>query len=538
MRPLPPAELRPIPDKFPQLTRIDSGRYLRVSGSLRPLIAEFPGMPRVSRDSASPRGNFTDSSGDRVLSFPECLAPANGWVGPTAGGLTHSPRGAAPQRRREFLQAGLLAAGGLSLETLLRARAAAGTPRSDKGVILLYLHGGPSQLETYDLKPLAPVEYRSVFEPIASRVPGMDLCELFPRQAALADKIALIRSVHHTMSSHTDGGIEVLTGKTPTRPDPTSQSKSEHPDLGAVASRVLGLHPAGLPRYVAIPQSLYMIRPAYLGLQHGPLATGDPNAPQFKPPGLTLNAPAGLAERAELVRQFDRLRGELDQRGSFEGVSAFREQALEMLTSPRVAQAFDLSQEPEAVRDDYGRTHWGQSCLLARRLCEAGVSVVTLYIDAAGSGPEHTNWDDHIMNAGRPGHFAQFMRLRLPALDQALGALIADIDRRGSDSNLLVAAFGEFGRTPRLSHNANGTGRDHWPEAQSVLLAGGGLKTGQVIGATNSRGEYPSQRPLTPRDVLATLYRHLGIDRQLTFPDFSGRPIPLLGEASPIAELL
>jgi uncharacterized protein (DUF1501 family) len=165
------------------------------------------------------------------------------------------------------------------------------------------------------------------------------------------------------------------------------------------------------------------------------------------------------------------------------------------------------------------------------------VSVVTLYIDAAGSGPEYTNWDDHILNAGRPGHFAQFMRLRLSALDQALGALIADIYRRGAESNLLVAAFGEFGRTPRLSHNTSGTGRDHWPDAQSVLLSGGGLKMGQVIGATNSKGEFPTQRPLTPRDVLATLYRHLGIDRQLAFQDFSGRPIPLLGEASPIAEL-
>ena len=445
--------------------------------------------------------------------------------------------GSLPTRRREFLQAGWLAAGALSLERVLQARAAAGTPASDQGVILLYLHGGPSQLETYDLKPHAPLEYRSVFQPISTRVPGMELCELFPRQAELADKLALVRSVHHTMSSHTDGGIEVLTGKTPTRPDPTSQSRSEHPDLGAVASRVLGLHPAGLPRYVAIPQSLYMIRPAYLGLQHGPLATGDPNSPQFKAPGLTLTTPRGLDDRARLVRQLDRLRGELDQRGSFEGVSAFREQALEMLTSPRVAEAFDLAREPDALRDDYGRTHWGQSCLLARRLCEAGVSVVTLYIDAAGSGPEYTNWDDHILNAGRPGHFAQFMRLRLPALDQALGALIADIYRRGADSNLLVAAFGEFGRTPRLSHNTSGTGRDHWPDAQSVLLSGGGLKMGQVIGATNSKGEFPTQRPLTPRDVLATLYRHLGIDRQLAFQDFSGRPIPLLGDASPIAEL-
>jgi hypothetical protein len=445
-----------------------------------------------------------------------------------------------PLRRREVLQAGLLAMSGLSQADILRARATAGEASRDTSVIVLYLHGGPSQLETYDLKPQAPLEYRSVFAPIDTRVPGMQLCELFPRQAELADKLALVRSVHHTMSSHSDGGIEVLTGKTPSRPDPASQSKSEHPCLGAVASRLLGPHPAALPRYVAIPQQLYMIRPAYLGLHHGPLAVGDPAAADFKPPGLQIAGGAegrNLADRAGLIRQFDRLKGSLDQRGSFEGTDAFRELAVSMLTGPQVAAAFDLSREPDELRDRYGRTHWGQSCLLARRLCEAGVSVVTLYIDAAKSGPDFTNWDDHIMNAGRPGHFAFYLKNRLPYLDQALATLIEDIHARGVDRRILVAVFGEFGRTPRLSHNANGTGRDHWPDAQSVLLAGGGLKTGQVIGATNSKAEYPAERPLTPKDILATLYRHLGIDRQHSFPDFAGRPVPVLGEGTPIAEL-
>jgi uncharacterized protein (DUF1501 family) len=209
-----------------------------------------------------------------------------------------------------------------------------------------------------------------------------------------------------------------------------------------------------------------------------------------------------------------------------------------MLTGPQVAAAFDLTREPDELRDRYGRTHWGQSCLLARRLCEAGVSVVTVYIDAAKSGPDFTNWDDHIMNAVRPGHFAFYMKNRLPYLDQALATLIEDIHARGVNRRILVAVFGEFGRTPRLSHNANGTGRDHWPDAQSVLLAGGGLKTGQVIGATNSKAEYPTERPLTPKDILATLYRHLGIDRQQAFPDFAGRPVPVLGEGTPLAELL
>lgn len=450
-----------------------------------------------------------------------------------------------PVRRREFLQAGLLGGGGLFATGLCQAdilagRALAGELNRETSVIVLYLHGGPSQLETYDLKPQAPVEYRSVFSPISTNVPGIDICELFPLQSQIADKFALVRSVRHTMSSHTDGGIEVLTGKTPTRPDPASRSISEHPDLGAIVSRLRGPQTDALPRYVAVPQKLYMVRPSYLGLHHGPLGVGDPAAKEFKPPTLQIAAGPegrGLENRAELIRQFDRLRGNLDQKGSFAGTDLFREAAVSMLTGPKVASAFDLSQEPEALRDRYGRTHWGQSCLLARRLCEAGTSVVTLYIDSAKSGPEYTNWDDHIMNAGRPGHFAMYMRNRLPYLDQALAALIEDIYSRGIDKQILVAVFGEFGRTPRLSHNANGTGRDHWPDAQTVLLAGGGLKTGQVVGATNSKAEYPSERPLTPKDILATIYRHLGIDRHVSFPDFAGRPVPVLGEGSPIAEL-
>ncbi len=446
-----------------------------------------------------------------------------------------------PVRRRDFLQAGLLVAGGLTQADVLAARALAGESHRETSVIVLYLHGGPSQLETYDLKPKAPIEYRSVFEPISTNVPGMEICELFPLQAKMADRFALVRSVRHTMSSHSDGGIEVLTGKTPVRPDPASLSKSEHPDLGSVASRLLGPHPAALPRYVAIPQQLYMVRPAYLGLHHGPLGVGDPAAENFKPPTMRIaagNEGRGLDDRAGLIRQFDRLKGNLDQRGSFEGTDKFRELAVSMLTGPQVADAFDLSQEPHELRDRYGRTHWGQSCLLARRLCEAGTSVVTVYIDAAKSGPEFTNWDDHIQNAGRPGHFAQYMRNRLPYLDQALSALIEDLHARGSDQRVMVAVFGEFGRTPRLSHNVNGTGRDHWPDAQSVLLAGGGLKTGQVVGATNSKAEFPTERPLTPKDILATIYRHLGIDRHIAFLDHAGRPVPVLSEGAPIPELI
>src|SRR5262245_11001093 len=446
-----------------------------------------------------------------------------------------------PIRRREFLQAGLLALGGLELSDVFAARARAGNDSSDTSVILLYLHGGPSQLETYDLKPAAPLEYRSVFDPIRTNVSGLDICELFPLQAQTADKFSLVRSVHHTMSSHTDGGIEVLTGKTPARPDPTSQSKSEHPDLGAVASRLHGPRPDAVPRYVAIPQPLYMTRPAYLGLHHGAFAVGDPSAKDYKPPTLQLAAGRegrGLDDLRGLVDQLDRLRGNLDLRGSLDGTDRFRDLAFDMLTGPKVAAAFDLARERDELRDRYGRHLWGQGCLLARRLAEAGTSVVTLYIDTPKSGQEFTNWDDHILNAQRPGHFGGYMKTRLPYMDQALAALIADIFERGLDRQIMVAVLGEFGRTPRLSHNANGTGRDHWPDAQTVLLSGGGLRMGQVVGATNSKAEFPVARPYTPKDILATIYRHLAIPPQLTFPDHSGRPIHILSAATPIPELL
>jgi hypothetical protein len=423
---------------------------------------------------------------------------------------------------------------------VLRARASSTRERADTSVILLYLHGGPSQLETYDLKPDAPAEYRSVFRPIRTAVPGMDICELFPLQARLANRIALVRSVHHTMSSHSDGGIEVLTGKTPARPDPTSTSKSEHPCLGAVASKVRGFAKA-TPPYIAVPNQLYMVRPGYLGLQHGAFNAGDPARPDYRVPGLSL--PAGvdgarLNERRSLRDQFDSLRRDLDAQGQLEGTDQFRQLAYQMLTSPQMAHAFDLGRESDRLRDRYGRHLWGQGCLLARRLAEAGTAVITVYIDTPRTGQEFTNWDDHIQNAGRPGHFARYMRVRLPYFDQALSALVEDIYSRDLDEKVLVVAMGEFGRTPRLSHNANGTGRDHWPDAMTVLLSGGGLRTGQVVGATNSRAEHPTHRPYTPKDILATVYHHLGIDVRQTFLDAGGRPIPILNEGTPIAELV
>ncbi len=443
-------------------------------------------------------------------------------------------------RRREFMRIGALALGGLSWPDIIAARAASGKSAINTSVIMLYLHGGPSQLETYALKPNAPSSYRSVFRPIQTVVPGMEICELFPLQARVADRFSLVRSLNHDVGIHSDGGIIVLTGKRPSKLDPTSQSKSEHPDFGAVTSRSRASAARPLPPYVTIPRKPYMTLPAYLGLHHGPFELGDPSQESFRAPHLKLAAGMDgrvLEDRRALLQQFDNIRRSQDWSQDQAGTDDLRETAFRMLTSPEVASAFDISREEPALRDKYGRNLWGQSCLLARRLAEAGTAVINLFIDTPKSGPEFTNWDDHILNAGRPGHFADYMRVRLPYLDQALATLIEDIFDRGLQREILVVVVGEFGRTPRLSHNTSGTGRDHWPQAYTALFSGGGLRMGQVIGATNSKAEYPVECPYSPSDMLATIYRHLGIDYRQSLLDYSGRPIPILDDGAPIREL-
>jgi len=448
-----------------------------------------------------------------------------------------------PLRRREFLRLGTLALGGLGLADLLADRAHAHRPAPDTSVILFWMWGGPSQFETYDPKPNAPDSIRGPFRPIPTAVPGLDLCELFPLQAKVADKFTVVRSLHHDMSAHNDGSIEVLTGKTPARPDPTSTALSEHPDFGMIASRVRGIRTDGIPRYVGIPRQPFMIRPAYLGVAHSAFPTGDPSAPAFRPPGLTIAAGVDgkrLEDRRGLMGQFDGLRRSLDGQGD-EGIprggDPFQEAAFQMLTSPRVASAFDLSREDPKLRDRYGRHLWGQSCLLARRLAEAGTSVITIDALAPTLSDRYFSWDDHI-NVQTRWDLGDAMRYRAPFMDQAISALIEDVYVRGLDRKILIVAAGEFGRTPRLARADGLIGRDHWPAAQSALISGGGLRVGQLIGATDRRGEYPSDRPLTPKDLLATIYRHLGIDHRAEFQDHSGRPIPILADGEPIRELI
>lgn len=436
--------------------------------------------------------------------------------------------------RREFLRIGGLALGGLALSDVLAAQ----SQRTDTSVILLYCIGGMSQLETYDLKE-GPEQMRSVFAPIRTRVPGTHICEHLPLQAAIADKFSIIRSMTHRINIHNDGSIAVLTGKEPSVPDPTSTARSEHPDFGMIASRVRGPHPAALPQYVATPYPFHMTRPTYLGAGHQAMATGDPSLPNWSVPILSLRGQTvrDLDNRRQLLERFDALRSERD---ASQTLDPFHRQAFDMLTSPAVARAFDIQQEPAALRDRYGRNMWGQSCLLARRLAEAGVAVTSVILNVPRFGPEFTNWDDHPGNAMRPGHFGEYMTTRFPYYDRCVAALIEDVYARGLDRKILIVVATEFGRTPRIRTGPpdNSIGRDHWPDAYSALIAGGGLRMGQAIGSTDARGAYVSDSPVTPNDVLATIYRHLHIDTHRTFTDATGRPIPILHDGAPIRQLI
>jgi len=457
--------------------------------------------------------------------------------------MPESKRCPGPEKfnRRQVLRVGSFGIGGLGLPALLAGRSASALPTpTETAAILLFLHGGPSQLETFDLKPDAPSGMRSMFRPIASKVPGIEICEHLPLLAAVADKFSLIRSLNHEMSAHSDGQIEVMTGKTPARPDPTSTSVGDHPDVGHIASERRGPHPEGIPRYVAMPSPLYATSPRYLGEDHKAFAISDPSASLYMPIKVVVDGEARtLDDRRRLLGHLDELRRGFDLEARWSVVNRFQEQAFTMLTSSAVARAFDLSREDPRLRDRYGRHRWGQSCLMARRLAEAGTAVVTLYIDTPLDGPEFTNWDDHAENAMRPGHFAGYMQRRLPYLDQAVSALIEDLYQRGTDRQIMVVVVGEFGRTPKINKGArNSYGRDHWPAAYSALVAGGGLSVGTVVGATDRQGAYPSDRPLSPKDLLATVYRHLGINTATILRDHLNRPFPILAQGEPIRELL
>ena len=454
-------------------------------------------------------------------------------------------------QRREVLRAGLTGLSTLGLSGLARAREQTSMPKQDTAIILVWLRGGCSHLDTFDPKPDASSDYRGPFSPVDSNVPGLQMTELLPKLSTCADRFNLLRSVAHDAGGHPAGSLRVLGGD----PDRADKRFPVLPDWMSIVNWLRRDSARGIPNYISINpvdryDSFTIAGSTYLGPSFDAFRVlGNPNNPKFSIPNIGLQDQAKaerLQVRSELKSSIDRLRSDIDQSGHMKAIDDFEAQAINLLTSPVARNAFDLSKEPDELRDRYGRNQWGQQCLMARRLVEAGVDVVATEFDGPLCG-RVANWDDHAVNH----HVFEAISFRAPVFDQAVSALIQDVYDRGLDKRVLVLVTGEFGRTPRISYvassgggvasRAKGTvqpGRDHWPRANTMLWAGGGMQTGQVIGATDARGEDPIERRVSPLDVLATIYNHLGIDYQnVAIPNFAGRPIPILNDGHAIPEL-
>ncbi len=434
-------------------------------------------------------------------------------------------RGADGVTRRGFLKVGALGFGGLSLPNLLRATE---NRRTAKAVILFWMAGGPSHIDTYDMKPSAAREVAGPFRPIRTRVPGLDVCELLPRHADLAQKFSIIRSLRHEHAVHDDASHWVQTGYPLLSARERGQS---HPAQGSVVSHLLGANHPEMPAYVCVPEAYssrlgFYQQSATLGARHNPVAGGgNPALGPYRMPDFTL--PANLTidrlhERRHLAQRFDALSGLRDAPG-FQSMDDSQRRAFDLVTGARARAAFDVQQEPASLRDRYGRHAWGEAAILSRRLIEAGVTFVTINLYEK----DLDWWDDHTV-------IEQGLSRRLPRYDQALCSLIEDLHERGLGEDVLVAAFGEFGRSPRVDA---GAGRGHWPKAMSALLSGGGIRGGQVIGATDAIGSEPRDRPLGPGDLLATIYRTLGVDADRMIADRQNRPHRLVEAGQAIGEL-
>ena len=454
-------------------------------------------------------------------------------------------------KRRTILELGGLSVMGLSMSDYLAYQAQAaerGEDLSDTSVIFVWLPGGPPHMETYDMKPDAPVEYRGEFDPVKTNVPGMDVCELLPLHTKIADKFTLIRSIHHTFADHGGGHKRLMTGRIPATPTGTV---NDAPAVMSIVKKMLEDGRSEMPVCVNEVDAsragidTFAMGPAWLGPSTNPfIVGGDPSDAKFKVQNIGVKAEmAGrLDDRLAMLKGVDQFRRDVDKSGAMEAMDAFNRQAVEMLMSDKVRNAFDLSQEPQELRDRYGMHPYGQRAILGRRLVEAGCRFVTMvWENPGGTMPKYGayNWDSHAVNA----HIFKDSQWRLPFYDQALTALIEDLYNRGLDRKVLLVATGEFGRTPKITVR-RGTktgveqpGRDHWPKAMSVLVSGGGMQTGQIIGATNRKGEHPVERMLTPNDLWASVYRHLGINHKHTLHDLQGRPMQILPFGEPIPEI-
>jgi hypothetical protein len=444
--------------------------------------------------------------------------------------------------RRVALKAGFLGVTGLALPDLFRAQARAkekgGSAANDKSVILIWLDGGPSQLETFDPKPDAPAEFRGPFGVCKTKIPGVNVSALMPQVAKRIEKVSLVRSLHHDNGDHFAAGHWMTTG----RFGSTSVNlPQKFPSVGSYVSRVKGSNNPHMPAYVGLPaaQTIYLfpgyMGAAYLGGQYDPFDVdrenkylGAADTRRVRSPKWlsTLGAAAdGTAGRASLLKKFDTMRRDIDASGLAKTMDEFQLRALELMTGSTAREAFDIDKEDVKSADRYGQGPWGRYTLMARRLVEAGVSFVSV---------DMPHWDDH--SSIEKAHGA-----KVPVVDQAVGALIDDLDERGLLDKVMVVVMGEFGRTPKINTGQPGIpvpGRDHWGNAISVLVAGGGLTPGVVVGRTNAKAEHPVERALKPGALLATIYHQLGIDATLTFKDHTGRPHPVVDDPTPIKELV
>ncbi len=435
--------------------------------------------------------------------------------------------------RRNFLRVGGLGLAGLSLPQLLQAEDKSATGKRNKSVIMIYLVGGPPHQDMFDLKPEAPQEIAGPWRPIKTNVPGMEICEAFPKLAQMADKLVPIRSIVGSQSGH--DAFQVFNGHTPRATKPSGG----WPQFGSAVARLQGSPSATTPPFVSLCYTCTHgpynePGPGFLGPAYNPFRPTGPTRDDLVLNGISLDR---LADRKALLSGMDRFRRDVDASGMMTGMDAYTQQAMSLLTSSRLADALDLSQEDPAVVERYGTgdptkfmdgngaPRVPQSLLLARRLIEAGARIVTL---------NYSKWDWH--GGGNNSIFKREAE-DFPVFDQCVSALVEDLHQRGLADDCSVVIWGEFGRTPKISAQV---GRDHWPRVNCALLAGGGMRTGQVIGATDRLAGEAVARPVTFSEVYATLYRNLGIDAStVTLPDLSGRPQYLLEEtASPLPELI
>lgn len=412
--------------------------------------------------------------------------------------------------RRSFLKIGSLGVG-LTLADMLRQRASAQSTAtsssSNKAAIMIYLPGGPSHMDMYDLKPDAPMEYRGEFKPIATNVAGVQICEHMPLQARMWDKLACVRSIV-SVDEHSDSLVS-------TGYSANTNRIAHHPSLGAVVSKLRGTVQADIPPFVSLRGMGEGLEPGFLGVAHRAFTPDGPGLQNLRLPGGVTGD--RMDDRKTLLSSFDNVRREIDASGTMKGLDVFTSRAFDMVASGAVRKALDHTREEPRTRDRYQGV---EQFLTARRLIEAGVGCVTL-----GYG----GWDTHSSNF-------KTLKNQLPPLDRGIANLIQDLHDRGMDKDVVTIMWGEFGRTPRV--NGNDGGRDHWSPVMSAMIAGGGLKMGQAIGTSNSRGEIPKDRPLTASQVLATVYHAMGIDAGMTFPNGSGRPVHILEDRNLVSELL